>query len=159
MRADQVSETLDELTELTVREFSPVPNRNVDPRPLVNDYPWTDNQQAVCSPWSQIHTQFLNPLKCTIFMQTVKDFYRFEISFPIPYSMPHFRARPAVYLAHFLGHEGTGSICTCLKHKGWLLSLSASPQTWNRGIELFTVSGKLTEAGYRTSMFTLDMAD
>jgi insulysin len=81
-------------------------------------------------------------------VEAVKDNYILDLSFPISYQAPNFRARPAYYLAHFIAHEGPGSVLAYLKKKGWALDLYAGPQTWNRGVQLFNIFGKLTFAGY-----------
>lgn len=67
----------------------------------------------------------------------------------IPDQAPLYRKNPATYLAHFLGHEGPGSICANLKKRGWLLDLSAGSGSRNRSVVPFTIEGKLTKEGYR----------
>ncbi|KAF9651581.1 LuxS/MPP-like metallohydrolase [Thelephora ganbajun] len=124
-------ESLDTLTEITMRLFSSVPNRGLIRRPLIKDDPWTEDQH-----W------------CIILVKTIKDKYEFKLAFTIPYQSPQYLAKPASFLAHLIAHEGPGSIFSHLKNKGWLLSISAGLQTWNRGIQVFTVSGRLTLLGY-----------
>ncbi|KAI0646092.1 LuxS/MPP-like metallohydrolase [Trametes meyenii] len=124
-------EPVDELTSLVVPCFSKIPNRGLDPRPAFK----TDA-------WGLEHTGTL------IFVQTVKDYYAFDLSFQLPDLREHFRSKPESFLAHFLGHEGPGSVCAYLKKKGWLLSLSAGPSGSSRGVQFFKVHGRLTVEGY-----------
>ena len=82
-------------------------------------------------------------------MKTVKDYHEFSLTFHIPDQTPLFRTRPASNLAHFLGHEGVGSICAYLKSKGYLINISASPSSLrNRSVHTLEIEGKLTREGY-----------
>jgi len=87
--------------------------------------------------------------QCIIFIKTIKDKYEFKLAFVIPYQSPQYLTKPANFLAHFIGHEGPGSVFSYLKNRGLLLSISAGPQAWNRGVQLFFISGRLTLLGYR----------
>lgn len=58
-------------------------------------------------------------------------------------------SKPSTFLAHFLGHEGYGSVYAYLKKQGWLLSLSASTSGHTRASQTFAVAGSLTQDGYR----------
>ncbi len=95
----------------------------------------------------------MNPLtpifQTVIFIQTVKDFYAFDVSFQLPDLREHYETKPASFLAHFFGHEGPGSICAYLKKKGWLTSLSSGPSGSSRSVQFFAVHGRLTLEGYR----------
>ena len=87
--------------------------------------------------------------QAAIFVQTVKDYHAFSVQFELPDIREHYRTKPASFLAHFLGHEGRGSICAYLKKQGWLLSLSAGESGNTRGVLLFKIEGTLTLEGYR----------
>ncbi|THG92718.1 hypothetical protein EW026_g8279, partial [Hermanssonia centrifuga] len=87
------TETLEELTNLVVPLFSLIANRGADPRPKF--------QQPARGPEQ---TQSL------VFVKTVKDYHGLQLFWLLPDQAPLFLARPAQYMAHFLGHEGPGSI-------------------------------------------------
>ncbi|KAI0674093.1 LuxS/MPP-like metallohydrolase [Trametes maxima] len=124
-------ESVDELASLVVPHFSRIPNRGLDPRPAFK----TDA-------WGPEHTGTLT------FVQTVKDYYAFDVSFQLPDMRTHYQSKPGSFLSHLLGHEGPGSVCTYLKKKGWLLSLSAGSWGSSRGAQFFKVHGRLTVEGY-----------
>ncbi|OJT06440.1 Insulin-degrading enzyme [Trametes pubescens] len=124
-------ETLDELASLAVPHFAKIPNRALEPRPAFKDEPWGREHMGT-----------------VIFIQTVKDFYAFDVSFQLPDLREHYETKPASFLAHFFGHEGPGSICAYLKKKGWLTSLSSGPSGSSRSVQFFAVHGRLTLEGY-----------
>lgn len=70
-----------------------------------------------------------------------------EITFPFPDQRHFYKSKPASYLAHFLGHEGPGSILSYLKRRGWVNSLRSGAQNGSSGFELFKVTVDLTEDG------------
>ncbi|KAI0718393.1 LuxS/MPP-like metallohydrolase [Cerioporus squamosus] len=125
------TESLDYLTSMAVLSFSKVANRGLDPRPAVKEPSWGPEQQGVM-----------------IFIQTVKDYHAFSVQFEMPDIREHFDSKPTSFLAHFLGHEGRGSICAYLKRRGWLLDLSAGDSGDPRAVHLFKIEGTLTLEGY-----------
>lgn len=56
-------------------------------------------------------------------------------------------SQPGNYLAHFLGHEGPGSILSYLKRHGWVNSLRAGFQSGSVGFDFFKVTVDLTAEG------------
>ncbi|OCH85237.1 LuxS/MPP-like metallohydrolase [Obba rivulosa] len=124
-------ESLDELTDVVAPLFSPIVNRGLDPRPIIKEPFWGPSEMGTI-----------------IYIKTVKDYYDFNLTFLIPDQAPLYETQPARVLAHFLGHEGPGSVCTYLKKKGWLVSLSASVSSRNRSVTTFKVDGTLTKEGY-----------
>lgn len=58
--------------------------------------------------------------------------------------------QPGQYLAHFLGHEGPGSILSYLKRHGWVNSLRAGFQSGSVGFDFFKVTVDLTAEGLGT---------
>ncbi|WVQ66403.1 uncharacterized protein L199_004583 [Kwoniella botswanensis] len=81
------------------------------------------------------------------FAKPVRDMRGLEIVFPFP-DMDHlYRSRPTHFLAHFLGHEGRGSILSYLKKKGWVNSLSAGNHHDAAGFSLFKINVDLTPEG------------
>ncbi|RXW22316.1 hypothetical protein EST38_g3526 [Candolleomyces aberdarensis] len=77
-------ESLDELSSLASSLFSPIPNRGVDPLPMINDHPFGADEKGTL-----------------VSVQTVMGFHALEISFPLEYQPPNYRSKPAGFLAHF----------------------------------------------------------
>ncbi|EIW56019.1 LuxS/MPP-like metallohydrolase [Trametes versicolor FP-101664 SS1] len=124
-------ESLEKLFSLAVPHFAKIPNRALEPRPAFKNEPWGVEHMGT-----------------VIFVQTVKDFYAFDVCFQLPDLREHYETKPASFLAHFFGHEGPGSICAFLKKKGWLSSLSSGPSGSSRSVQFFKVHGQLTFEGY-----------
>lgn len=57
------------------------------------------------------------------------------------------RKKADEYLAHFVGHEGAGSLLSALKARSWATELSAGVSDQSSVCWLFEVSITLTEAG------------
>lgn len=77
----------------------------------------------------------------------LRDDRYLSLSFPVPPQREHFRAKPATYIAHLLGHEGEGSLLALLRQRGWATSLWTGLSTSNRDEALFSVGIELTRAG------------
>ncbi|EJD07221.1 insulin-degrading enzyme [Fomitiporia mediterranea MF3/22] len=125
-------ESLDDLARLVTKFYSPVKNRGVDPLPKVPDDPYGKNE--LCK---------------FVHVKTIKDTYEVNINFPIPWQTPHWRVSPAGFLAHIIGHEGSGSLHAYLKNKGWLNGLYAGPAEAGRGVSVFAVTVDLTKEGFK----------
>ena len=76
------------------------------------------------------------------------SFHALEVSFPLPHIPPFWRYKPSGFIAHFLGHEGPGSLHSYLKQKGWITALSAGPQNLARGFAMFKVTLYMTPQGF-----------
>ncbi|TDL24920.1 insulin-degrading enzyme [Rickenella mellea] len=124
-------ESLEELTELATKLFSPIPNRGHDSLPIVPDHPFGPNEMGTI-----------------VSVKTIMDFHAFELSFPLPYQAPLWRSKPGSFLAHFVGHEGPGSLHSYLKSKGWITSLSAGCQSLGRCFAMFKATIHLTKDGF-----------
>ncbi|TBU42064.1 Metalloenzyme, LuxS/M16 peptidase-like protein [Dichomitus squalens] len=124
-------ESLDELSEMAADYFSPIPNRGQEPLPMIPDHPFGPNEMGTLAS-----------------VQTVMSFHALEISFPLPHLPPFWKYKPAGFLAHFLGHEGPGSLHSHLKQKGWITGLSAGPQNLARGFAMFKVTLYMTPEGF-----------
>ena len=81
-------------------------------------------------------------------VQTIMSFHAIEVSFPLPYQPARWKYKPANFLAHFIGHEGPGSLHSYLKQKGWLTSLSSGPQNLAREFAMIKVTLHLTREGF-----------
>ncbi|PIL27298.1 hypothetical protein GSI_10445 [Ganoderma sinense ZZ0214-1] len=124
-------EPLESLTSLLVPIFSKIANRGYEPNPSVKEPFWGSEQNGT-----------------VVFVETVKDFYAFTLEFELPDLRAYATSKPTSFLAHFLGHEGYGSIYAYLKKQGWLLGLTASISGHTRASQTFAVSGNLTLQGY-----------
>lgn len=76
------------------------------------------------------------------------SFHAIEVSFPLSYQPARWKYKPANFLAHFVGHEGPGSLHSYLKQKGWLTGLSSGPQNLAREFAMFKVTLHLTREGF-----------
>ncbi|WRT69793.1 uncharacterized protein IL334_006784 [Kwoniella shivajii] len=81
------------------------------------------------------------------FAKPVRDMRGLEITFPFPDLDHLYQSRPTHFLAHFLGHEGRGSILSYLKKRGWVNSLRAGNHHDAAGFSLFKVTVDLTPEG------------
>jgi insulysin len=124
-------ESLDELADLVSTLFSPIPNRQVDPLPMFYDHPFGPNEKGTL-----------------ISVQTIMSMHVLEISIPLEYQGFNWRHKPANFLAHFIGHEGPGSLYSYLKQKHWVSGLRAGPQAAVRGFEFFHLTIYLTNEGF-----------
>jgi len=87
-------------------------------------------------------------------VQTIMSFHAIEVSFPLSYQPARWKYKPGNFLAHFVGHEGPGSLHSYLKQKGWLTSLSSGPQNLAREFAMFKATLHLTQEGFGKSFVT-----
>ena len=59
----------------------------------------------------------------------------------------HYHAKPLHFLAHLLGHEGTGSLFSQLRRRNWATSLGAYPELKTESFSFFALDITLSEAG------------
>ena len=85
-------------------------------------------------------------------VQTIMSFHAIEVSFPLSYQPARWKYKPGNFLAHFVGHEGPGSLHSYLKQKGWLTSLSSGPQNLAREFAMFKATLHLTQEGFCESL-------
>ncbi|KAG8745619.1 Insulinase (Peptidase M16) [Ceratobasidium sp. 414] len=123
-------ESLDELSEMVVREFSAVKNRNIGRAPLMLEDPRGTEHNGII-----------------VYAKTVMDFRAIEISWSCEWQPPKYLSKPSTILGHLLGHEGPGSIHAYLKNKGWISYLSAGIHGGGRGFSFFKVIIVLTKDG------------
>lgn len=126
------NESLDDLSSMVSKLFSPIPNRGQDPVPMINDHPFGEKEKGTL-----------------VSVQTIMGFHALEVSFPLEYQAPHYRSKPGSFLAHFVGHEGPGSLHSYLKNKHWITSLSSGSQNLARGFAMYKVTIQLTEDGFK----------
>ncbi|KAI0784388.1 insulin-degrading enzyme [Abortiporus biennis] len=124
-------DSLDDLSDLASKLFSPIRTLSVDPLPTFPEGPYGNKEQ-----------------NSIIRVSTVMSFHALEIIFPIPYQPPFWKGSPGSFVAHFVGHEGPGSLHSYLKSKHWIIALSAGPQTLARGFGTFKITLRLTKEGF-----------
>ncbi|KAM3913652.1 insulin-degrading enzyme isoform 1-T1 [Leptodactylus fuscus] len=122
-------ETLDELTDLLVKLFGEVENKNV-PVPEFPENPF--------------HMPYLQKM-CKIV--PVKDLRNLYVTFPIPDLQKYYKSNPGHYLGHLIGHEGPGSLLSELKSKGWVNTLVGGQKEGAKGFMFFIINVDLTEEG------------
>ncbi|EZA60071.1 insulin-degrading enzyme isoform X2 [Ooceraea biroi] len=122
-------DTLDELEDMVVNLFCDVRNKEVETS-MWPEHPFKDEQFRI--KW---------------YIVPIKDVRNLDITFPLPYMQQYYRASPAYYISHLLGHEGKGSLLSALKARGWCNSLAAGKRSGARGFSFFSVVVDLTEEG------------
>ncbi|KAJ9080454.1 metalloprotease [Entomophthora muscae] len=78
----------------------------------------------------------------------VKDIRTLEIQFEVPSQIALYESKPSNYIAHLIGHEGSGSILSLLKRKGWVTELCSSTGSNHVEFAVFEISAELTPEGY-----------
>ncbi|RME34472.1 MAG: peptidase M16 [Gammaproteobacteria bacterium] len=120
---------LDELEQWARRYFSEVPRRQTDPLPL---------DQPLFAPGSLPRRLLAQPLQDTRSLQLV---------FELPSARPWYHSKPLYLLANLLGHEGSGSLLSILRKRGWVNELSAGSESDDGHRSLFALRLQLTEDG------------
>ncbi|KAL3530974.1 hypothetical protein ACH5RR_010296 [Cinchona calisaya] len=84
-------------------------------------------------------------------LQAVKDLHILDLSWTLPSLRHDYLKKAEDYLAHLLGHEGSGSLLFYLKARGWATSISAG--VGDEGMQrsaiayIFSMSIHLTDSG------------
>ncbi|KAK2490270.1 hypothetical protein MC885_013819 [Smutsia gigantea] len=119
----------DDLTDLVVKLFSEVENKNV-PLPEFPEHPFQEEH-----------------LKQLYKIVPIKDIRNLYVTFPIPDLQRYYKSNPGHYLGHLIGHEGPGSLLSELKSKGWVNTLVGGQKEGARGFMFFIINVDLTEEG------------
>lgn len=124
---------LSELKQLVTEKFSAISAERA--QPAMDDIPL----------YLQEHQQI------RIQVKPVKDDRQLIVSFAMP-SIDHlYRAKPESLIAYLLGHEGTNSILSHLKHQQWALGLTAGSGINGFNFKDFNISIQLTELGVKNT--------
>ena len=123
-------EPTDKLAQWVIEKFSGVQNKGFDV-PRFPNSPLGEDQ-----------------LRTQVLFRTVKDVRLLDITFPFPEQTHLFRSKPGQMISYFIGHEGDGSLLSCLKQAGWANLLSAGSTLGAEGFEFFKISIDLTQTGY-----------
>ncbi|CAE7211015.1 unnamed protein product [Rhizoctonia solani] len=124
------TESLDDLTNMAVKEFTAVKNQGLGRTPPMLEDPRGAEHSGII-----------------VYAKTVMDFRALEISWSCEWQPPNYLAKPAGILGHLLGHEGPGSLHAYLKNKGWISYLSAGTHGGGRGFSFFKITTVLTKDG------------
>ncbi|KAF9155375.1 Insulinase (Peptidase M16) [Linnemannia schmuckeri] len=122
-------EPLDELTGWAVEKFSAIRNLGITP-PSYPGPPLTPKE-----------------LLSMAYVKPVQDLRTLEVKFPFSDTSRHYTLQPARYINHVVGHEGTGSILSLLKRKGWASGISAANPGGGVGFEFLSFVVSLTKEG------------
>ncbi len=107
----------------------------------------TDNDAQPYVPEPQELLYFPSQLPLKVEVVPLKKLHKLTLNFPIPSQRANYKAKPASYLAHFIGDEGLGSLHGLLREKGWITSLSAGAHNLDDLQGVFSINMDLTEAG------------
>lgn len=124
-------ESLDVLEKMVRPRFSNVPLREIT---IAAHYP------GLFSPGT---------LPASLEIKPEKELRSLSFAFPIPNPDKFYLTKPYGYIAHLLGHEGSGSLLSLLKRLGWADAVYANTSLENRSDALFQLSIQLTPQGVR----------
>ncbi|RTE86901.1 MULTISPECIES: insulinase family protein [Gammaproteobacteria] len=82
-----------------------------------------------------------------IYVKPLKNANRLFITFGLEEINSDYLYKTTSFIAHLLGHEGESSLCAQLRHKGWILNLSAGGGASGSNFKDFTINIQLTEDG------------
>jgi insulysin len=77
----------------------------------------------------------------------IKDLRSLSLSWFVKPMRQHYRLKPFQYIGGLLGHEGSGSVLSILRKKGWATSLSAGLEEESKYYSRFSVDVSLSEEG------------
>lgn len=123
-------ESLDELEALAESLFGAVPNRNLA-APVFGKHP-VRRQNAMGRIYS---------------VRSVDQQRRLQLYWVLPPQVPEYRSKSVDVLASLLGHEGTGSLLSHLRQRGWANAILAGTDLDASDFTLFKVDVSLTERG------------
>jgi insulysin len=82
-------------------------------------------------------------------IQPVQNRRSLSVNFPVPDAEQYWHMKPLNYIGNVLGHEGSGSLLSVLKARGWVDSLRAGQSLDYQGGALFGIDVALTESGLK----------
>ena len=78
-----------------------------------------------------------------------KDSRSVTVSWSLPSQQSDWKGKAAAFVGHLVGHEGPGSLLSCLMARGWALELSAGLHEDSSGFASFGVSVDVSETGFK----------
>ncbi len=133
------SESLDQLQAMVEPRFAPVNNTDVVVE--IHSAPLFEPERL--------------PIKVSAL--PLQNSRELSLAFPLPKMSPHWKIKPASYLAALIGHEGDGSLLEVLKQRGWAEALGAGLALEDRGSALFSVNIALTPLGLEHQQQIVEM--
>ncbi|KAJ1837353.1 metalloprotease, partial [Coemansia sp. RSA 486] len=126
-------DSLDQLTEWAVSNFSPIRSKGMT-KPVFKAHPLTKSEMGKL-----------------IRIKSIRQQRTLDLTFSLPDIKPYYKSKPGRYLGSLIGHEGKGSILSFLKKRGWATSIVAgrSP-TSAEGFDMFKITVSLTETGMQS---------
>ncbi|KAJ2599592.1 metalloprotease [Coemansia sp. RSA 1721] len=126
-------DSLDQLTEWAVSNFSPIQSKGMT-KPVFKAHPLTKSEMGKL-----------------IRIKSIRQQRTLDLTFSLPDIKPYYKSKPGRYLGSLIGHEGKGSILSFLKKRGWATSIVAgrSP-TSAEGFDMFKITVSLTETGMQS---------
>ena len=116
---------------------------------MIYEHAYGPRDKGVCfASLSFVSFLMLAPFQALVSIQTVMSFHSLDISFPLEYQPPTWKHKPARFIAHLVGHEGPGSLCSHLKNNGWITGISSESQELGRGFGIFRITCQLTRDGF-----------
>ncbi|GFO42675.1 insulin-degrading enzyme [Plakobranchus ocellatus] len=122
-------ESLDELQAMVVPLVEKVVNKDVE-MPRWDSTPYTENE-----------------LQTIVYVVPVKDIREMIVVWPTPDVSDFYKANPGQYLGHLLGHQGSGSLLSELKVRGWANTLIGGQRTGASGFSFFSPALDITDKG------------
>lgn len=134
----QATLSLDELEDLLVRHCSNIPPSQEPPMDV-----------------SELHYRYAfkeNFFKEMLLVQPVEDVCKLEFTWVLPPMKKYYRTKPDSFIAHLLGYEGVGSLCSFLRRRLWCMSVMAgvggASFDTNSIYSLFNMCIHLTDEGF-----------
>ena len=87
--------------------------------------------------------------KRIIWVKPMKSMKNLALNWILKDYRPLYKAKVLEYIAYIVGHEGSGSLYSFLKKKGWVLSLSAGQTDNVTGFSIFEIDATLTTEGMK----------
>ncbi|CZR49746.1 uncharacterized protein FPRO_14777 [Fusarium proliferatum ET1] len=126
-------EPLDVLQKWVAELFSPIVNKKLPPNRWPGELPFRETDLG---------------MQC--FAKPVMDLRELNLYFPFIDEEFMFATQPSRYISHLIGHEGPGSIMSCIKSKGWVDGLIAGAYPVCPGTPgIFRVQVRLTKEGLK----------
>jgi insulysin len=121
-------ESVEQLSELVLKYFSEIKNKNVKEPSWDIPYGKTEVDRFIK-------------------VETIKEKNDLELQFPIPDMYKYFDSKPASYISYVLGDEGVGSLASYYKRKGWVESFNTGLSSYARGFGTTDATAQLTKEG------------
>lgn len=84
---------------------------------------------------------------CQIYVRPIKQANRLILTFPLDEINSDYLHKTTSFLAHLLGHEGSGSLCYFLRQQHWIQELSAGGGMSGYNFKDFHLNIQLTDLG------------